>query len=377
MRIVYIVKYIAQLGGLDRVLAFKMNWLAVHGYEVTLITYEQTDHPFSFPLDPAIKHVEVNVKLWKKTGSNLLTRSWSYLRLRRLLRSRLTAAVASANPDVLITLTDSYQVMDVLQSIPTHARRIIESHVERRGFMKEGDFNGRPWLQRLARLYDWWQVRFIRRADALVVLTRQDATQWPEVPRVVVITNPLTFWPEETATLKAKAVIAAGRLEPQKGFDLLVEAWKDVHAVAPDWQLNIFGDGSGRERLQQQINESGLASCVHLHPATSDIVKRYAEHSCFVLSSRYEGYGLVLAEAMSCGVPCVSFDCPYGPADIIRTGEDGILVENGNVKALAEGILTYINQPVLRKAHGAKARINIQRFAPENIMARWEELFKA
>lgn len=376
MRITYIVKYIAQLGGLDRVLTFKMNWLATHGHEVSLITYEQQGHDFSFALDGSIRHEDINVKLWKKQGSNVVRRTLSYLQLRRQFRRRMTEAVGRMNPDVLVTLTDSYQVLDILLSIPTHAVRIVESHVERSAFMKVNDFRGRHLLQAFARLYDRHLAHSIRTADALVLLTRQDAGQWAEMARRVVIPNPLTVQPSRFSDATTHRVIAAGRLEAQKGFDLLVEAWSRVHAAASDWQLHIYGNGPDREALQRQIDQVGLTDSVTLYPATPDIFDRYAESSIYVLSSRYEGYGLVLAEAMSCGVPCVSFNCPYGPADIIRNGEDGILVPNGDVQALADGLLTYIRDVARRQHDGQLARQNIQRFSADYIMGQWELLFK-
>lgn len=378
MRITYVIKYIAQLGGLDRVMTFKMNWLAAHGYDVSLITYEQRDHDFSFDLDPRISHTDIDVKLWKKGGTNVLARAASYMRLRRLFRQRFREAVAATRPDVLVTLTDSYQVMDILMSVPTSARRIVETHVERRGFAKEGDFRGRNVLLRLAaKMYDRYMARQIAKADALVCLTRQDAAQWLEVRNVVVITNPLTVLPKAISDCSSCRAIAAGRMEDQKGFDLLIEAWQEVHRQLPTWQLDIYGNGSDRERLQTQIDKASLTDVITLHPATPDIFERYAESSIYVLSSRYEGYGLVLAEAMSCGVPCVAFDCRYGPSDIIRDGEDGILVPPLRTDLLAEAIVRMASDTTLRKDMGQRARINIQRFAPTSIMPQWQQLFNS
>ena len=363
-------------------MTFKMNWLAAHGYDVSLITYEQRNHDFSFTLDERIKHKDIGVKMWKKQGNNVVSRALSYLRLRHQFRKRIGEALTASRPDVLVTLTDSYQVMDILLSIPTTAKRIVESHVERNGFMKAGDFRDRPLLRWLARLYDRRMARHIARADALVCLTHQDAAQWPEVSNVVVITNPLTVShdltprpPFRMARGAGGKVMAAGRMEDQKGFDLLIEAWQSVHARVPDWQLNIYGNGPDRERLQAQIDDAGLTEVVHLHAATPDIFARYAESDIFVLSSRYEGYGLVLAEAMSVGVPCVSFDCPYGPSDIIRDGEDGILVPPLRIDLLANAIVRLATDEAMRRRMGQAACINIQRFAPETIMRQWEKLF--
>ncbi|MBO4906505.1 MAG: glycosyltransferase family 4 protein [Bacteroidaceae bacterium] len=375
MTILYVIKYIAQLGGLDRVMAFKMNWLAQHGYKVHLVTYEQRDHSISFPLDPSISHTDIDVKLWKKEGRTVVQRWISYQRLRRLFAKRMRAEVERIQPDVLVTLTDSYQVIDLLMNIPTTALRIVESHVERKAFMKVGDFKGNPVMRWLAGIYDRRMSRYIQRADSLVLLTQQDKAQWSEVKHTVVIPNPLTYIPTRLSTLDNKIVMAAGRLHDQKGFDLLIQAWQTVHDAEPDWQLHIYGDGPNREQLQQQIDANQLSGSVSLLPATNDIFAAYSEASIFCLSSRYEGYGLVLAEAMSCGVPCVSFDCPYGPSDIIRDHQDGLLIPNGDTNALAQGLLSLMQDSKLRHTYGAAARNNIMRYSPDNIMPLWKTLF--
>lgn len=377
MTILYVIKYIAQLGGLDRVMTYKMNWLAEHGYDVHLVTYEQADHDFSFELDKRIHHIDIGVKLWKKQGKTVLSRSWSYYKLRQLFKQRMSAELNRIQPDVLVTLTDSYQVLDILLDLPTDAKRIVESHVERNSFMKTGDFSNSRILHFIAKLYDRRMAKFISRADSLVVLTRKDRTQWKDITNVEVIPNPLTYWPDKTSALDNKIVMAAGRLHSQKGFDMLIQAWQQVHAQAPEWQLRIYGDGPDHDSLQHQIDKAGLSACISLQPATPHIFDAYSEASIFCLSSRYEGYGLVLAEAMSMGVPCVSFNCPYGPSDIISDGTDGLLIPPKDCDALAQGLLTYINNPSLRKSAGAAARTNIQRYNADSIMQCWLRLFGA
>jgi glycosyltransferase involved in cell wall biosynthesis len=191
----------------------------------------------------------------------------------------------------------------------------------------------------------------------------------------MVIYNPLSFFPDSTSNCTSKQVRAVGRYMPQKGFDRLIPAWKQISKKHPDWVLKIYGDGM-RTSLQNQINELQLNSSCFLEPSTPNIVDRYLESSIFVLSSRFEGFGMVITEAMACGVPPVSFACPCGPKDIIKDGEDGLLVENENIEQLTEKICYLIENEDVRKEMGKKARINVERFKVENIAKQWDDLFK-
>lgn len=374
MRIAFIIKYIAQLGGLDRVMSQKMNYLAEHGYDVHLITFEQGNHPVSFPLDSRIEHTDVDVRFFTRKG-NLLSRVWQFFQMRRTFRKRIYAKVASIKPDVIVTDTYSYALQDILQHIPGKAIRIIESHIAHASLQKSNDFKGRPLLAKLASLYDWYNARQARRAHFLVTLTQQDADAWQGFKNIRVIPNSLTFKAPGRSTLCNKQVISVGRLHAQKGYDMLIDVWKLVSQRHPDWQLNVYGDGDDRAFLERKTKDLGLADSLHWEHATTDIVSRYLDSSIYVMTSRYEGFGLVLVEAMSCGLPCVSFDCPHGPSDIIRDGEDGILVAPNNIQAMADAICRLIADEELRERMGCRAVTNVQRYSPDSVMKQWESLY--
>ena len=190
------------------------------------------------------------------------------------------------------------------------------------------------------------------------------------------IHNPIITPTEGQSDCMAHQVIAAGRYAPQKGFDLLIEAWDIVHRKHSSWVLRIYGDGSLRDSFQQRIDELGMTDTCILEPTVPNIADKYCESSVFVLSSRFEGFGMVITEAMACGVPPVSFACPCGPRDIIDVGKDGLLAENGNIGQLAEKISYLIEHEDIRKEMGRQAKINAERFMMRNIAEQWKRLFE-
>ena len=166
-----------------------------------------------------------------------------------------------------------------------------------------------------------------------------------------------------------------GRYNNAKGYDYLIPAWSIVYKRHSDWKLHVYGSGELKDQVIKLIKECHLETGIILHDPTDNIVERYLESSICVLSSRYEGFSMVLLEGMSCGVPFVSFDCPHGPHNIISNCEDGLLVEYLNSQALADGICKLIEDENLRKRLGNNARKNIQRYSQIEVMKLWENLF--
>ena len=215
------------------------------------------------------------------------------------------------------------------------------------------------------------------RLDAFVVLTEGALRDYEkhldgDIP-LRLIPNSARYL-GEPADLSAKTVLAAGRLTGQKGFDLLLPAWAQVAPKHPDWQLRICGEGQMRKRLEAQIEELGLGDSVEL-PGACDMDEAMGAASIFVMSSRYEGFPLILIEAMSKALAVVSFDCPTGPADVIDSGRNGILVELGDVDGLARALLELIEDEDLRRRCGPAAAETARDFRIEKVGPMWEDLF--
>ena len=219
--------------------------------------------------------------------------------------------------------------------------------------------------------------RRYRSLDALAVLTEEDRRDYEAAlgsTKVVRLPNAVPPLSGERARPESKVAVAAGRLNSQKGFDLLIAAWRPVAAAHPDWQLRIYGRGLQRAALRRQILDAGLSDDVLLLGPTRDLGEALSQGSVFVLSSRFEGFGIVVVEAMSKGLAVVSFDCPRGPGEIIDDGRDGVLVPAGDVDALSRALLDVVGDEERRRALGAAALETARRYDPEAVGADWVAL---
>lgn len=379
-RVLYVLRSFAMLAGTERVVASKINWLANHGYEVMLVTYEQGSHPLAFPLHDAVQIQDLGVRFFKLQQLPLMRRYLAYRRMKAIFRQRLGAVVSEFRPDIITTTAYSLKIAGEIVRVAHHARLVMESHETCYAVVKEYDYRTRPLMRFVARLYDRQYYRTINRFDQLVTLTEGDAEVWRSRVKtpVLVIPNPLTQYPavlEERTSGRPLRIISVGRLEAVKGFDRLIGAFARIAARCPQWQLAIYGHGSMEAALRQQISKEGLEQRVTINPPTSDIYHEYQQSDIYVLSSRHEGFGMVLLEAMSCGLPCVAFDCPYGPGEILDDGVTGRLVNDGDEAAMASALLWMTTHQEERLRMGLQAREAVKTYLIDEVMKRWQSLF--
>jgi glycosyltransferase involved in cell wall biosynthesis len=375
MKIVYVLNNMTIKGGLERIITFKMNYLSERNYDIYFVTASQGDHPLSFKLSSRVKHIDLNVPFHHIYKYKLLFSIYKRIQLNYLFKKRFINAIKEIDPDIMIATTNF--LPDIVCTINCRAKKIIESHYDSSliaSINKNDSVFKRTYKNIRAKLI----VNKIRnRCDILVTLTEGDLRQWSMITHKTVISNPISFIPKKSSPLSNKIVISVGRLEAQKGFDMLISAWKIVSDKHKDWILNIYGDGSLRDELEKQIQNLHLSSSCRLHPAVEEISKKYLESSIYVMSSLYEGFPLVLMEAMTYGIPCVSFDCPFGPSEIINDKIDGVLVDPNNIEKMADAINLYIENAEERKEAGMRARMNVSRFSSDTVMNKWIELFKS
>lgn len=219
------------------------------------------------------------------------------------------------------------------------------------------------------------------RLSAFVTVAEADAENYREqmaVPglRILSIPNSVPAPSVTASDASVKTVIAAGRLATIKRYDLLVRAFAKVAGKHPDWRLRIYGDGSQRGKLRTLINDLGMYNQIHLMGVASPIEAEWVKGSFAAVTSDSESFGMTIVEAMRCGIPVLSTDCPLGPREIIRHGEDGLLVTPGDVDSIADGLLRLMDNDAERARMGAAARRNAERFDPDAIAVRYEELFR-
>ncbi len=376
MKIAYIYPALNTIGGADRVITDKANYFAEHyGYEVYIITAHQGNHPLFFKLSDKVKHIDLDVNFNKQYHHTFFKRGFIYFKLLHQYKRKLSALLLSLKLD--ITITTISRDIDFLYKLKDGSKKIAEAHVSKEYVRNFHLLENKGFLYR-AILKIWRQKleNAIRKFDRLVVLTDNDAAHWSKVREAVVIPNSTPFYPENFSDCSGNKIISVGRLYAQKGYDLLIYAWELVHKLHPGWTMHIYGNGEDKEKLQQLINSRNLNNSFFLEVPVTNIAEKYIESSFYVMSSRFEGFGMVLIEAMACGLPVISFDCPDGPSDIITDGEDGFLVENANIGKLADKICCLIDDKALRAKMGLTARENVKRYFPDVIMQKWIDLFE-
>lgn len=374
MKIMYIFSELTIKGGTDKVLSDKANYLVEHGYDVTIVTEAQMGREPVFPLSSKIKLIDIGLDFNKQYTQSFIHRAYTYFNFIHIYKKKLKGILVKEKPDIVITTMG--RSLDFITNFNDGSIKIGEAHTTKEHLRSLHLMENKGWLyKRLAKCIRKKQISNARKLRALVLLTPEDAKDWEGVTKTYVIPNSIKEIPLECSKLINKQAIFVGRYNDAKGYEYLVEAWKIVHQNHPDWIINIYGSGELHDDVERWINEAKLHESMIMHEPTNQIMEKYLESSICVVSSRYEGFSMAIIEAMACGVPCVSFDCPFGPRNIIKKDEDGILVDYLNSRALADSICELIENINLRKQLGSNAKKNIQRFTQDNIMEKWINLF--
>ena len=372
MKILYLIHSTYNPGGMERVLLNKVRYFVEEkGWDVTVVTTDQHDRPSFYPFPEGVRMIDLGINYSDDNGKPFAKKLLGYLKRRRLHAKKFEALLKQLKPDVVDCFYPGE--CSFVPSIKDGSKKVMELHQSK---LFHHQYN-RSGLMGLAdKVRARMDERLVRRFDRFVVLTQEDRDMWGEMPGIRVIPNAANFIAEKYSDCSAKRVIAVGRLDYQKGFDRLILVWEKVHQQMPDWRLDIFGQGEWREMLQSMIDERGLQDVVRLNNPTKNIGDEYVDSSIIVMTSNYEGFGMVLVEAMSCGVPAVSFDCKCGPAEIISQHDGGLVVKNGDIEGLAESIVKLMTDEELRKRMGENAKRVVETYSEERVMGLWVNLFE-
>jgi glycosyltransferase involved in cell wall biosynthesis len=358
MRIALVISGLSA-GGAERVIVTLANCWAARGWRVALLTFEPPGTTPYYPVDPQVALRQLGIA---SVGSPLWRAIRQNLRRIRALRQTLRAA----DPDLAIAFLAKINVLTVLAS-----RGL--------GFPVVVSERNNPEQQRFRGIWSWLRQRLYGTACCVVAPSRGvlETFSGDIRRRGRVIPNPVDLTPAASARRGSGHLVAVGRLVHQKGFDLLLRAFAEVAPEHPAWTLTIWGEGEERAALEALTTELGLAGRVRLPGLTERPGQWIEDADIFVLSSRFEGFPNVIAEAMAAGLPVIAFDCPWGTDEIVRHGEDGLLVPLNDVHALAAAMRRLIADPERRRRLGEAGARNVRRFGTEAVVAEWDALIRA
>ena len=372
MRLIYFVPLLSTIGGQERTLIDKANYLVRKGHKVTFVTYEH-EGPIAYRMEPEVQHIDLDCHFFKLYRYPVYHRLLMALSLKRLFRKKMGEVISQFHPDLIVIAipnTENFicDVFSVAQGIPI----VIESHLAQ-GYevIKRGATE--KWLYHI-----YNPIRAVRKAELLIALTEGDAALWrsQKVKHIKVIPNPVTSYCDDLPQIERHEgrIICAGRFTPQKRFDRLIDAFSLLANKYPSWNVDIYGEGEDKEILRRQIVERSMVNRVRLLPPVRDIYREYQSSQFFVLSSDFEGFGLVIIEAMACGIPVVATNCPFGPSEIIEDGVTGLLAEM-DVQDLADKMEWMITHEAECREMGNKAHLAAARFQKDRVIKEWEAAY--
>ena len=375
MKLIYCIHSVCNPGGMERVLLNKVTYLVKnYGWDITVVTTDQKGKKSFYPFPKEVRMIDLDINYSDDNSKNVFRKIAGYLYRKQLHRKRLSTLLEKEKADIVISLYPSES--SFIPDIKDGSKKVLELHYCKFFRLQYGRSG-------LLGMIDKWRTKqdekIVSRFDKFVVLTNEDRGYWGDLRNIEVIPNAAMLVSNGYSDVQNKRVIAVGRLDYQKGFDRLLQAWKMVcqNDKYADWHLDIFGQGEWKGMLQQMIDEAEMNNRVCINRPTVNIGEEYTKSDMLVMSSNYEGFPMVMIEAMACGLPVVSFDYKCGPKDIISHGENGLLVSNGDIEGLAVAMMKLMEDEAYRKRLSDNARKIVSTYSEETVMNRWIGLFNS
>ena len=366
MTLLYLFHSIANWGGIERILVDKMNYLAEnYGIDVYLLTTDQGHNPIPFNLSNSIIHEDLGVFFYRKYRYNGFKRFLVARKMRLEYEELLRERLRRIKPDVIICTTTDH--INSIAKYKGNTPLVVESH----SICSRTIDGGKKWF--LRKFYQEGFLHSLSKVDVLVALTEGDAQEWRKYHQNVrVIPN---FVHQHKLCISGqdhKNVIVVGRFDYQKRVQDAIQIWSLVRERHPDWILNIYGEGEMIEDIKKFASSIGN---IIIHPPTCHIIQAYCDNTLLMMTSLFEPFGIVMLEAMSCGLPVIAFDCPYGPSDIITDGKNGFLIKDRNLIDYANKVCMLMENRKMRIEMGQNGVLSSQSFSPKHVMPLWKELF--
>jgi glycosyltransferase involved in cell wall biosynthesis len=358
MKLLYITPYIEGVGGVPRVLSVKTNYLIEKwDYDISILATNSgiTDTFYDF-------NKKIDFYSEKPTGKNLFY-LYNYSKI-------INRYIELIKPDIVIVCDNGFKGYCVPFLLSKKIKLIFENHATKYIIDKKDTL--------FSRFLNILKFKFyntcVSKYDKCIILVKESKKEFSS-DNLVLIPNALWFSTDKKAELKNKSVIAIGRHSYEKGFERMLDIWKKIIVNYPDWTLNIYGKSNAEIDIEQYAKKIGIQKNVSFYGNFDEIIDKYVEGSIYIMTSHYEGFGMVLIEAMAFGLPVIAYDCPVGPGDVISNNVDGYLIENGNKKHFVEKLTALIENQDLRKQLGKNGQKSVLRFDLEIIMNQWNELF--
>lgn len=374
MRICYCIDSLSVLGGIQSVTVAKANALAaIPGNEVYILVGDTSvSNGATYSVVPAVKVIDLGTNIYGSNVRNLVGSLFNQLNVFRRLRRAYLRVFSEIRPDIVISTGSAEKF--ILPSVAGQAKCIREIHFAKHYRKLYARTFHEKIVAFIGEKLDY--VFSIKRYDKVLSLTNEDYEEnWKRWDKMEVMPNPYPLKERSVSTSRSKTIISTDRLDPIKNFPLLIKAFASIASAFPDWTLEIYGVGSKKEQLLELINVLGMTDRVFLKGYTSDVMSVLEKAAFFAFSSNCEGFPMSIIEAMGCGLPVVSTQCPCGPKDIITPGKDGFLVPVDDEKALAEKMSLLMADDELRCRMGAAARERAADFSIDKIIARQMDLF--
>ncbi len=377
-KVAYIIQSLSFKGGTERIITEKANYLAEHcGYDIYIITCTQPSTELNYyHLSNKISQINLDIRYYSVYKYKYPKRLWKKWAMNIYFKKRLRETVDQINPDIIIGV--GHYKADIISGFYKKSKIIIECHDGRLITSLLSKKTKRSIISKLYMpYYRWRYFRAIERhADIVVTLTEGAKEKWHKAKHVIVLPNISTMSVLHYSNCESKRIIAVGRLRWEKGFERLIDIWKSVSLKYPCWQLDIYGEGELKDELTQKIISENVQN-IFLHEPTQDISNEYANSSICLVTSYFEGFSLVILEAMKHGLPCIAFDCPYGPRSIIENGISGYLIQEDNKTDYIKNLCSLMDNAPLRKQISLAAIERSRHFDTEIIMGQWKSLFES